>query len=114
DESLEHAGDLRIRLDDGVQREMPGRILDDQETSFGVGDVIMPPLADGDALVEVLGIIKRLAQLLDVGLAAEVDAELPAHQAAAAVATDHVGGAQRGRSAVAALDLGRDPTAIPS
>jgi hypothetical protein len=29
---IEHAGHLRIRLDDGVQREMAGRILDDQET----------------------------------------------------------------------------------
>ncbi len=91
---------------------MPGRILDDQETPFGVGDVIMPPLADRDALVEILAIIERLPQLLDVGLTAEVDAELPAHQAAAAVAADHIGGAQRGQSAVAALDLRSDRTAI--
>ena len=91
---------------------MPGGVLDDQETAFGVGDVIMPPLADRDALVKVLAIIERLPQLLDIGLAAEVDAELPAHQAAAAVAADHIGGAQRGQSAVAALDLRRDRALI--
>src|SRR5262249_59654457 len=98
--------------DDGMQGEMPGRILDDQETPFGVGDVIMPPLADRDALVQVLAIVERLPQLLDVGLAVELDAEQPAHQAVAAVATGHVGGAQRGQGAVATLDLRRDRTPI--
>ena len=71
-------------------------ILHDQEAPVGVGDVIMPALADRDALVEILAVIERLPQLQDVGLALKRDAELPAHQAAAAVAADHVGGAQRG------------------
>ena len=90
-----------------MQREMPGRILHDQEAPLGVDHVIMPALADRDAFVEVFAVVKRLPQLLDVGLALERDPELPAHQAAAAVATHHVGGAQGGAGASALLDLRR-------
>src|SRR5262249_56782334 len=50
-------------------------------------------------------IIRRRTQLLDVALAAELDVELPAHEAPPAVATDHIRGAQRGERAIAALDL---------
>ena len=112
DDPREHARHVRVGLDDGMQGEMPGRILDDQETPLGVGHVIMPALADGDAFVEVFAIIERLPQLLQVGLAAELNAELTPHQAAAAVAADHIGGAQRGQSAVASLNLRRDRALI--
>jgi hypothetical protein len=108
DDLLEHARHVGVGPDNGMQREMPGRVLHDQETAFRVCDVIMPALADGHALVEIFAIIKRLSQLLDVGLAVELDAELAAHQTVAAVAADHVRGAQRGGGAVAPLDLRRD------
>ena len=73
-------------LDHRVQREMPGRILHDQEGRVAVGHVIVPALADRDALVQVFAVVQRLAQLQQVGLAGELDAELLAHGAGAAVA----------------------------
>src|SRR5262245_13152841 len=108
DDPFEHARHVGVGLDDGMQREMPGRVLHDQEAPLGIGDVIMATLADRDALVEVFAIIERLPQLLDVGLTVELDAELPAYQAVATVAANHVGGAQRGGGAVASSDLRRD------
>jgi len=91
---------------------VPGRILHDQETPLGVGDVIVPALADRNALVEVLAVIERLPQLLDVGFAVELNAELPAHQAIAAVTAYHVGGAQRAQRPVARLDMRGDRTLV--
>ncbi len=44
-----------------------------------VGDVIVPPLADRDALVKIVATIKRLPQLHDVGVALQIDTELAAH-----------------------------------
>ena len=87
---FEHIGHVHVVLDHGMQGEMPGRVLDDEKAPLGVGHVIVAALADRDAFVEVLAVIQRLAQLLDIGLAVELDAELPAHQAAAAVAPHHV------------------------
>ena len=57
---------------------------------MGVGHVIVPALADRDALVEVVAAVERLAQLQQVAFAAELDAELLAHGAAAAVAADQI------------------------
>src|SRR5207247_9328994 len=83
------------------------RILYDKKTATAVGHMLMPASANWHALIEIFAIIKRLAQLLDVGLAVELDAELPAHEAAPAVATDHIGSAQHDGRAIAALGLGR-------
>ena len=91
-----------------------GRILDDQLLPSVIGDVIVTPLADRDALVEVLAIVQRLAKLQDVGLAVELDAELPAHRARAAVAADQVLRRDRGRCTVAGPDLRRRPNSRPA
>ena len=89
-------------------------ILDNQKTPFGVRDVIVTPLADRNAFIEIIAIVERLPKLLNVGFAVELDVERPAHQAIAAVATDHVCGTHRGRRVIAGLDLRRDRVLILS
>ena len=58
-----------VAVDDRMQREMLGRILHDQERRLAVGDVIVPALADRDALEQIVAAIQRLAELQHVGLA---------------------------------------------
>ena len=53
-----------------------------------IGDVIVPALADRDALEQVVAAIERLPQLQQIGFALQLDAELAAHIARAAVAAD--------------------------
>ena len=66
-------------------------ILHDQESRVGVGHVIVPPFADRDALEQIVAAIERLPQLQDVGLALQLDAELPCARALdAAVAADEI------------------------
>jgi len=55
-----------------------------------VGDVIVAALADGNTLEQVVASIERLTELEDVAFARELDAELPADGAGAAVAADQV------------------------
>ena len=44
-----------------------------------VGDVIVPPFADRDALEQIVAAIQRLPQLQQIGFALQLDAELTAH-----------------------------------
>ena len=73
-----------------------------------VGDVIVPALAGAVAerqpLEQLFAVIERLAQPKQIAFAAELDAELLAHRAGAAVAADQISGAQ-------ALRLGRQSCA---
>ena len=69
-----------------------------------VGDVVVPPLADRNALEQIVAAIQRLAQLQQIGFALQLDAELPAHRAGAAVAADEIERAQLRRRAIAGLD----------
>ena len=86
---VDHVG---VAVDDGMQREMPGRILHDQLGRVIVGDVIVPTLADRDAIEQALAVMQRLPQLQHtVFVAGELDAELLAHHAGAAVAADQIG-----------------------
>ena len=55
-----------VVVDDGVQREMPGGVLHDQEGRVVVGDVVVAALADRDALEQVVAVIQRLAQLQQI------------------------------------------------
>ena len=73
-----------------MQREMLGRILHDQERRLCVGDVIVPPLADRDALEQIVAAEQRLAELHQIGFALQFDAELAAHRAGAAVAAGEI------------------------
>ena len=66
-----------------------------------VGDVIVRgPVADRDALVQLVAAIERLAELQQVAVALQLDVELLAHPAAAAVAADQVVGGDVERAAV--------------
>src|SRR2546427_10958428 len=60
--------------------------------------MVMPPfpgtVADRDALVEIGAAVQRLAQLQEVALAAQADAELVPYSARAAVAANEIDGAQ--------------------
>ncbi len=69
---------------------MPRRVLHDQLRRAIVGDVVVPPLADRDAFVELVAAEQRLAELQQVALAFERNAELLAHRAGAAVAADEI------------------------
>ena len=100
---LEHRLHLGLALDDRVQREVPRRVLHDHLRRAVVGDVIVPPLADRDALVELVAAEQRLAELQQVAFAFERDAELLAHRAGAAVAADEI----------LRPDLGRDAGGAP-
>ena len=46
-----------------------------------VGNVIVPPLADRNALKQIVASIQGLPELHQVGFALQLDAELPAHGA---------------------------------
>ena len=91
---------------------MPGRILHDELRRAIIGDVVVPPLADRDALEKIFAMIERLAQLQDVAFALQRDAELLAHQARAAVASDEVLRHDLGRLAVGGLDIGGDGVTV--
>src|SRR5215216_7240611 len=84
---------------------MSCRVLDDEECRVRVGDVIVPPLADGNALVKVVAAEERLTELHDVGFALESDAELLAHGAGAAIAADEIKRPDRRVRAIAVPDL---------
>ena len=74
---------------------MPGRILHDQKRVLRVGDVIVAALADRNTLKQIVATEQRLTELHQVGFALQLDAELPAHGTAAAIAADEVVRAQR-------------------
>src|SRR5436190_8169681 len=98
DGPLELPRHVLVLADDRVERPVPSRILHDQERRRIVGDMVMAPFAgtvgDRDALVEIFAAVQRLAQLQEVALAAQTDAELVTYPARAAVAADEIGGAQ--------------------
>ncbi len=88
----EHAHHVLVAVDDGMQREMLGGVLHDHLRRVVVGDVIVPSLADRDAVEQLLAVMQRLAQLQHpVFVAGKLDAELLAHHAGAAVAADEIG-----------------------
>src|ERR1700675_4315583 len=97
DGPLELPRHVLVLADDRVERPVPGRILHDQERRRIVGDVIMAPfagtVADRDPVVEIVAAVQRLAQLQEVALAAQADAELVPYSARAAVAAYEIGGA---------------------
>ncbi len=103
-EQRDHVG---VLLDHAVQREMLGRILHDEEGVAGIRHVIVPALADRDALIEPVAAVERLAQLEQIALAGEPDAELLAHRARAAVAAGKIARGDLGHAAGAA-ELCRD------
>ena len=70
---------------------MPGAVLQDDERKQGrLGHVVVAPLAHRDALVQARAIQQRLTQRANPTFAFERDAQLLAHRARAAVATDQV------------------------
>ena len=108
---LEHRRHVGVGLDHRMQGEVPGRILHDQLRRLGVGHVVVPALADRDALEQIVAVIERLPQLQQVGVALQADAELPAHDARAAVAADQVLRLDL-RGLAAALDRRGDRVAV--
>ena len=50
----------------------------------------MPPLADRNAVEQVVAFVKRLTELLQVGVALQLDTELAANEAGAAIAADQI------------------------
>src|SRR2546421_11052885 len=87
-----------------MQGEMPGRILDDQLRRAIVGHVIVTPLADGDALIELVATVERLAQRHDAALASQPNAQLLADEARSSIATDQIEGADLRDCAADLLD----------
>src|SRR2546422_5462264 len=98
DGPLELPRHVLVLADDRVERPVPSRLMHDQQRRRIVGDMVMPPfpgtVADRDALVEIVAAVQRLAQLQEVALAAQTDAELVPYSARAAVAANEIGGAQ--------------------
>src|SRR5438034_1340094 len=99
---LELPRHVLVLADDRVERPVPSRILHDQERRRIVGDMVMAPfagtVADRDALVEIRAGVQRLAQLQEVALAAQTDAELVTHSA-----TDGYGRRSSGGSFIARI-----------
>src|SRR5437899_9791005 len=114
DGPLELPRHVLVLPDDRVERPVPSRILHDQERRRIVGDMVMAPfagtVADRDALVEIVAAVQRLAQLQEVALAAQADAELVPYSARAAVAAHEIGGAQA-RDRTGAVPAPRRPRA---
>src|SRR6266481_8863467 len=96
DGPLELPRHVLVLADDRVERPVPSRILHDQERRRIVGDVVMPPFAgtvpDRDPVIEIVAAVQRLAQLQEIALAAQADAELVPYSARAAVAAHEIGG----------------------
>jgi len=102
-----------IAVDDRMQREMPGRVLHDELGRMVVGDVIVAALADRDALEQLFAVVQRLAQLQHaVFVAGELDAELPAHRAVAAIAAGQIERVDLGGLATEVADRGRDRACV--
>ena len=111
DRLFEHGRHIGVGFHHRMQREVPGRILHDQERRLRIGHVIVPAFADRDALVKLFAVIERLPQLEKVAVALQGDAELPPHDARPAVAADEVLGLDLGRL-VPAFDRCRDRARI--
>src|SRR5262249_46094815 len=104
DRLLEHDLHVVVAVHDGMQGEMTGGILHDQECRMGIGNVIMPPFADRDAVEQIVATIKPLPQLQQIGLTLKIDAELATHIARTTVAADEILSAQF-QCCFAAFDL---------
>ena len=91
---LELRRHVAVLVDHRVQRPVPGRVLHDEEGRALVGDVVVAAFAraavDRNSIEQLVAAVERLAQAQDVGFAAQRDAELLAHRAAAAVAAHQV------------------------
>ena len=85
---LEHGRHVGVGLRHRMQGEVLGRILYDQERRLPISHVIVPALADRNALVKLLAVIERLAQLEQIAVAFKPNTELPAHRARSTVAAD--------------------------
>src|SRR6185369_17951475 len=79
-----------VAIDRRMQREMLCRVLHDQERIVRISNVIVPAFSDRNTLKQVIAAVERLPQLQQVGVTAELDAELAPHSAAAAIATDEI------------------------
>src|SRR3974390_1428341 len=66
DRLRELAEHVAVLLNDGPEREMPSRILQDQLRRVLIHHVIMPPFADGNALVELVATVESLPEPEDV------------------------------------------------
>ena len=95
---------LLVGLDHRMQRPVLGGVLHDQLRRLVVGDVIVAALAgtiaDRQPLEQLFAVVERLAQAQQIAFAAQLDAELLAHRAGAAIAADEIGGAQALVSAI--------------
>ncbi len=107
---LELARHVLVALDDRVQGPVPRRVLHDEEARLAVGHVVVAALAgalaEGKPLEKLGAGVERLAQLEQVALAAQADAELVAHGARATVAADEISRPQGFHRAVFLPDPG--------
>src|SRR5262249_43373868 len=78
-----------------MQRELGTAAPPDDGRAGAIDDIVVPGVAGADALVALVRLEDHLHQVADAAAAVELDAELLAHPAAAAVATHQVSGAQR-------------------
>ena len=104
DRALELRRHLLRFPDDRVQRPVLRRVLHDQKRRLGVGDVIVASLAravaDRNPIEEIGRVVQPLLQPQQIPFALQVNPELSADRARAAVAADDVLGAHLDRSAV--------------
>jgi hypothetical protein len=87
---FEHPRHVFVLFHHRMQREVPRVVLQDELRRVGVGDVIVPSLADRNAVEQLVAAVQRLAELQDVALALQRDAELLANLAGAAVAAGEI------------------------
>ena len=90
-----------------MQGEFRAAALRDQGRAVGVDEIVVPPPAGDDLLVEIVGAEDHLHQLADAPLAFQLDAGLLAHRAGAAVAAHEIAAAQLLRHAGSGARLHR-------
>ncbi len=91
---LELLPHILVALQGRVQGPVLGRVLHDEEGGLVVRHVVvatMPrPAVDRNAVEQLVAAIQRLPEFQQIAVAAQLDAELLAHQAAAAVTADEI------------------------
>ena len=100
DQVGDHRPEIRVRRQRRMQGEFGAAALRDDGRAVGVDEIVVPALAGADLPVELVRLEDHLHQVADAALALELDAELLAHPAGAAVAAHQIAGRAASRAAV--------------
>ena len=109
---LEQRRHILVFVDDGVNGEMPARVLDDEQRPVIVDTIVVARTWCFHLVVEFRTVEQRLAHFAQMPVAVLLEAKLLAHHARSAVAADHVLRTDFGPLAVRFPDMRNDAIGI--